>query len=152
LVDHNGEPTQFMCDAHDQAASTGLADLQEGQTVVLEGTATEASPKGASAPHPVYHLKRLVSVDGRPATAPRVPARLSGTVVRFNYAKHGAPNGVVLDNGDFVHTRPEGLERLGLQIGDTVEAEGDARPLAVGTGRVLEARVVNGQPVGAAHG
>ena len=32
--------------------------------------------------------------------------------MRLNYAKHGAANGVVLDNGDFVHTRPDGFAAL----------------------------------------
>ena len=65
-------------------------------------------------------------------------------VVRFNYAKHGKPNGVVLDNGDFIHTKPDGLEKLGLKVGDTVKVKGQAKPLVTGTGRVIEAQKVNG--------
>jgi hypothetical protein len=151
MVDHGGAPAQLVCDAHDAAASAGLADLREGEAVVLEGTAVEPSSE-ASPAHPVYRLKRLVSVAGRPAGPAHAPARLSGTVVRFHFAKHGAANGVVLDSGDFIHTKPDGLQGLGLRIGDAVEAEGEARPLAAGGGRVVEARVVNGQPVGAARG
>ena len=151
LIETDGAPAQFVCDGHDPAATAGLADLKPGQAVVLEGTVAEPSPKGEPA-HEVYQLERLVSVDGKPAAPARTPADVSGTVVRFNYARHGAPNGVVLDSGDFVHTRPDGLERLGLQVGDTVKAEGDVRPLAAGTGRVVEARTVNGRPVAAPRG
>ncbi|WP_256220106.1 MULTISPECIES: hypothetical protein [unclassified Variovorax] len=67
--------------------------------------------------------------------------------MRLNYARHGEANGVVLDTGDFVHTRPDGFERLGLKIGDEVRAEGRAQPLATGEGRVIEAVRVNGRPV-----
>ncbi len=119
--------------------------------MVLEGTVAEPSPKGKP-PHEVYQLERLVSVDGKPAAPAHEPAEVSGTVVRFNYARHGAPNGVVLDTGDFVHTKPDGLERLGLKVGDAVKAEGDVRTLAAGSGRVVEARTVNGQPVAVPRG
>ncbi|MFE8645852.1 hypothetical protein ACFX58_12285 [Sphingomonas sp. NCPPB 2930] len=151
LIETDGAPAQFVCDSHDPAATAGLADLKPGQAVVLEGTVAEPSPKGTPA-HEVYRLERLVSVDGRPAAPAPTRADVAGTVVRFNYARHGAPNGVVLDSGDFVHTRPDGLERLGLKVGDTVEVEGDARPLAGGAGRVVEARAVNGRPVAAPRG
>jgi hypothetical protein len=71
--------------------------------------------------------------------------RVDGTVVRFNYARHGQANGVVLDTGDFVHTKPDGLARLALKVGDKVRAEGRSQPLATGQGRVVEAVRVNGQ-------
>ena len=71
----------------------------------------------------------------------------SGTVVRFNYARHGEANGVVLDSGDFVHTRPDGFALLGFEIGMHVEADGESRALVGGAGRVIEARVVNGVPL-----
>lgn len=151
VIETDGAPAQFVCDGHDPAASAGLDKLKAGQAVVIEGTVAEPSPKGKPA-HEVYQLERLVSVDGKPVAPAHKPADVSGTVVRFNYAKHGAPNGVVLDSGDFVHTKPDGLERLGLKLGDTVKAEGDARPLAGGAGRVVEARTVNGKPVAAPRG
>ena len=49
----------------------------------------------------------------------------------------------MLDNGDFVHTRPQGFARLNLKVGDRVQAEGRVRPLATGEGRVVEAARVN---------
>lgn len=68
-------------------------------------------------------------------------------MVRFNYALHGEPNGVVLDNGDFVHLRPGGMRASGLEIGDEVRAAGPARALQFGGGRAIEAREVNGKPI-----
>jgi hypothetical protein len=47
----------------------------------------------------------------------------------------------VLDTGDFIHTKTEGMARLKLKVGDTVRA--DARPLSIGNGRAIEARRVN---------
>ena len=150
LIDTDGVPTQFVTGPQDPLVAELFAGLRSGQTVVVEGTEAPPPPKGEAA-HTVYRFERLASVDGQ---APKTPAGgegTRGTVVRFNYARHGEANGVVLDNGDFVHTRPDGLRALGLKIGDTVEAEGPARPLAVGAGRVIEAHHVNGQPVGPAH-
>lgn len=149
LIDCDGAPAQFVFEAHHPAAAA-LAALQPGQAVVLEGTAAEPSSKGEPA-HEVFGLERLVSVDGHPHALP-APQPVQGRVVRLNYAKHGAPNGVVLDSGDFVHVKPGGFARLGLQVGDTVEAEGEVRPLAGGIGRVMEARTVNGRPVEADRG
>lgn len=151
LIDTDGVPTQFVCDPQDPVVAEHLAGLRDGQALVIEGTEAGPSPKG-EAEHTVYRLERLVSVDGKPAKPPTDHKAAVGTVVRFNYAKHGAPNGVVLDNGDFVHTKPDGMVRLGLKIGDKVRAEGDARPLVTGHGRVVEARSVNGEPVGPDRG
>ena len=66
-----------------------------------------------------------------------------GVVRGLNHALHGEPNGVVLDSGNFVHLKPEGMKRLNLSVGQRVVARGKARPMA--TGRcVLDAESVNG--------
>lgn len=143
LIDTDGIPTQFVTDPHDAATGELLATLRPGQALVLEGTEAEPSPKGES-PHTVYAFERLTSVDGQPPRPTPSQATVAGKVVRLNHARHGAPNGVLLDSGDFVHTRPDGFEKLGLKIGDTLEAEGPARPLATGGGRVIEAHRANG--------
>lgn len=150
LVEVDGKVNQFVADPQDAAISLLFSSLKQGQKLVLEGTAQEAPLKGKAA-HAVYQLTRLVAVDGVEHAAPDLAEFVSGTVVRFNYAKHGEANGVVLDSGDFVHTRPDGLKPLELKVGDKVEAEGPVRALVTGTGRVLEARHVNGQAVGPAH-
>ncbi len=150
LIRTDGVPTQFVTDPHDPAAVDQLACLRAGQQLVIEGIAAEPSAKGEPA-HFVYAFERLASVDGHAPEAPPRHAETAGTVVRFNYAKHGAANGVVLHNGDFVHTKPDGFDRLALKIGDKVTAEGDARSLADGRGRVIEARRVNGKPVAPTH-
>ena len=142
LVDVDDVAVQFVV-----APGTGeaLAACRSGQSIVLEGQVAAPSAKG-SADHEVYHLHRVVSLDGHDLPEPDDDgAAARGTVVRLNYAKHGAPNGVVLDTGDFVHTRPDGFAALGLEIGMRVEAEGESRPLRDGLVRVVEARVVNGR-------
>ncbi len=150
LIDTDGVPTQFVTEPQDPAVAELLGGLRAGQALVVEGTEAPPSPKGEAA-HTVYRFERLASVDGREPEVVHGEEGTCGKVVRFNYAKHGEANGVVLDNGDFVHTRPDGLRPLGLRIGDTIEAEGAARPLATGGGRVIEARRINGKPVGPAH-
>ena len=94
--------------------------------------------------HPVYEF--VADADAKPE--PAAPAA-AGVVVRLNYARHGEPNGVVLDTGDFVHLKPHGMRLVELAIGTRVAAEGESRPTITGA-RVIEATVVNGVEI--AHG
>jgi len=50
-----------------------------------------------------------------------------GTVVRLNYALHGEVNGYHLDDGTFVHVKPDGAKRYKLRIGSTIAATGSRR-------------------------
>jgi hypothetical protein len=54
---------------------------------------------------------------------------------------------VALDSGDFIHTKPQGISGLKLEVADKVSADGEARPLKVGAGRVVEAIRVNGKRI-----
>lgn len=150
LIDTDGVPTQFVTDPHDPSTLAQLGSLEAGQSLTVEGTEPPPSPKGDAA-HSLYRFERLAAVDGKETKPAHPHGEVAGTVVRFNYAKHGAPNGVVLDTGDFIHTRPDGMEKLGLKVGDKVKAEGASQRLATGKGRVIEAVSVNGEPVGPAH-
>jgi len=143
LIETDGVPTQFVFDKHDENAAEAFAGVERGQPVTVEGSLRPPSNKGEGA-HVVYDFHRLSHAGGRalPA-APTGPVK--GRVVRVNHAKHGAPNGVVLDSGDFIHLRPEGFAQAGLKVGDEVKAEGPSRPLAGGKGRVVEAETVNGR-------
>jgi hypothetical protein len=149
LIETDGTPTQFVTDPQDASNLDRLGGLTVGQTLVVEGSEEGPSPKGESS-HFVYRFHRLASVDGVDAGPPQEPAQAHGKIVRFNYAKHGEPNGFVLDSGDFVHTRPDGFAALRLAIGDEVRAEGPSRPLVDGRGRVVEAHRVNDRAVGPA--
>ena len=142
-------PAQIVFDKHDDASAESFAHLRDDQQVVVEATPAGPSSKGEAA-HPVHDFVRLVSVDGQKPAKRRAAsgAAYRGVVVRFNYARHGAANGVVLDTGDFIHTKPDGMAMLGLAIGDAVEADGDAQMLSTGTGWAVEAAWVNGKAVG----
>ncbi|MDB5818388.1 MAG: hypothetical protein JWQ11_2028 [Rhizobacter sp.] len=61
----------------------------------------------------------------------------SGEITSLNYAKHGEVNGAILDNGDFVHLRPDASREAGLAVGQTLHARGDIRSHVLG-GRVVE--------------
>jgi hypothetical protein len=151
LLQVDGAAAQVVCDPHDDQQGQVFASLPAGQHIQLRARPEPASPKG-EAQHPVYRFEALLSVGGKkPARAkPGAaddPAAFSGVVARLNFARHGEPNGVVLDSGDFIHTRPDGMRQLGLAVGDKVVARGDAQPLAHGSGQVVEASEVNGRPV-----
>jgi len=146
LIDTDSVPTQFVFERHDEDAAAAFAGLKPGQALVIEGTEEGPSPKGEPE-HTVYRFERLASVDGKAPRQADIAGSVDGKVVRFNYARHGEANGVVLDTGDFVHTKPHGLALLGLKLGDKVRAEGRTQPLATGEGRVVEAVRGNGQPL-----
>lgn len=79
--------------------------------------------------HPVYVPSDL---DGE--------AEVTGKVVRLNYALHGEVNGFHLDEGTFVHLKPEGAKRCGVKVGESVIATGSRRRGSAAA--VLEARKV----------
>ena len=66
-----------------------------------------------------------------------------GKVKRINYARTGEPNGVILDSGEFIHMKPEGMKQVELKQGDQVTAEGTAAMMPLGQ-QVIEAKTVNG--------
>ena len=74
----------------------------------LDVAVEPASEKGD---HPVY---RVVDED----------AVLTGTIARFNYSMHGEVNGYHLDEGSFVHVKPEGAKKYELHVGQRVTATG----------------------------
>ncbi len=146
LLDTDDGRVQIVFDHHDEEAHRPFEALSPGQALVIEAAPQKPSPKGEGE-HPVHAFSKLKSVDG---TKPEKPKRsrdaaYSGTVERLNYARHGAANGVVLDSGDFIHTKPDGMSRLKLEVGDRVEADGDAHLLATGRGWAVEATRVNGK-------
>jgi len=94
--------------------------------------------------HPVYLAARNGAAE----------SEASGTVVRLNYALHGEVNGCHLDDGTFVHTKPDGARKYKLRVGERVKATGERR---TGTDAVvLEAhaveRLARGQARGLARG
>ena len=148
LLDVDDEPAQIVFERGDDVSPRAFEPLKKGQAVVLRASRQGKSPKGESA-HGVFAYGRLVSVDGRkPAPKKAVKAAaFTGTVTRFNFARHGEPNGVFLNCGDFIHTKPHGLAPLKLTIGSKVRADGPSRPLRTGRGAVVEATSVNGKRI-----
>jgi hypothetical protein len=149
LLDVDDAALQVVFDPHEPELYGALMAAEEGLSIVVEATPQKPSLKGKPS-HPVFDLVKLVTVDGRrpvPAITDEGPA-YQGTVARFNYARHGEPNGVVLDTGDFIHTKPHGLAPLKLAIGDKVEADGEAQMLVTGKGWAVEATTVNGKAIG----
>ncbi len=148
LLDAEGGALQLVFEREDEAGPAAFEGVAAGQAIIAKAEAQGPSPKGP-AEHPVYAFVALKSIDGqrpkKPSTRP-VPA-YQGRVVRLNHARHGAANGVVLDTGDFIHLRPEGMALLKLKIGDLVQADGDAHYLALGRGWAVEAVKVNGKTV-----
>ncbi len=147
------EHIQLVFEPQGDVGPALFGGLRTGTRVRVEARAEPASAFRGGSAHRVYRFERLVSVEGRAVgdAAPAPPrAPYSGIVVRLNFARHGEPNGYVLDSGDFIHIRPEGMAQLQQQlgVGDRIEADGETRPLAGGPGVVVEAAVVNGRAIG----
>ena len=115
-----------------------------GKRLRLLATA-DHSPKTAHAAHPVYKFNSFADAAGQAIEAPGAdPAKavLKGVVAALHFARHGEPNGVVLESGEFIHLRPHGMALLGLGVGAEVRAVGELRLTALGQ-PMLEARQVN---------
>ena len=107
--------------------------------------AADHSPKTREGAHPVYQFEAFADAQGQALDMPGGdPANttIKGVVASLHYARHGQPNGVVLETGEFIHMRPHGMAQVGLGIGARVTAVGELRMTVLGT-RMLEARTVN---------
>ncbi len=101
------------------------------------------SPKTRAAAHPVFKLASIRKVAGKLFKSNTANHdRIRGVVASIHYAKHGEPNGVILTSGEFIHTRPHGMEKLKLRVGSQVVARGERRKTVLGTD-LIEAHQVN---------
>jgi len=103
------------------------------------------SQKTADGAHPVYKLESLADAAGQAIEWPEFDSAdttIKGVVAALHFARHGEPNGVVLETGEFIHLRPHGMALVGLGIGSKIIAVGKQRMTILGT-RMLEAQQVN---------
>jgi hypothetical protein len=118
-----GSPIQINFPKHEAEAL--VREMRVGGEIDIE-----ADFETDEGDHPVY------LATGRGASE----AEARGKVVRLNYALHGEVNGCHLDDGTFVHVKPEGARRYKLRVGEKVKATGERR---TGTDAVvLEAHAV----------
>jgi hypothetical protein len=146
LIESEEGSVQLVLRKDDELTAIAFLGLRPGQTITVKATRKGPSVKGKSV-HSVFETEELVKVDGRkpPKHASLKQSGYSGTVLRVNYARHGEPNGVILDSGDFIHLKPGGMSKLRLKTGDKVRAEGDAHRLIDDLGWAVDATHVNGK-------
>ena len=115
-----------------------------------DGRTRADAGKHGKGDHPVYNLVSLTGTDGKvliiAGQGDAETATVQGIVKRINYARHGAANGVVLDSGDFIHLKPEGMKKVELKVGDHVTAEGSVAMMPLGQ-QVIDAKTVNGTAI-----
>jgi hypothetical protein len=103
------------------------------------------SPKTAAGAHPVFKFESFADVSGQAIKLVHEDPEqttIKGLVGSWHFARHGEPNGVILETGEFIHLRPHGMAAAGLDIGSKVNAVGNLRMTVLGT-RMLEARRIN---------
>ncbi len=122
------------------ADAATLADAV-GHAIEAKGAA-DHSPKTKDGVHPVYKLEAITKLGGKALKPSGKRQPISGTVASVHYAKHGEPNGVILESGEFIHTRPPGMKKLQLEVGSKVVAHGEMRMTVLGT-PLIEAHEVN---------
>ena len=125
---------------HDEADARTLQQAI-AKPIELKVSADHSS-KARGGPHAVYKLHAIKALGGESVPSKRVTHGISGVVASIHYAKHGQPNGVVLESGEFIHTRPPGMKKLKLEVGAKVTAKGELRMTILGTS-LLEAHEVN---------
>ena len=142
LLAVKGAVIQLVLDPKTGAAL--VCNSAVGKRVRALATADQ-SPKTAGAAHPVYKFVSFADAAGQPVDPPgaaSAKAVLKGVVAALHFARHGEPNGVVLETGEFIHLRPHGMALLGLGVGAEVRAVGSLRQTALGL-PMLEAHQVN---------
>jgi hypothetical protein len=125
---------------HATADASALAEAV-GKPVEVSASA-DHSPKTKEGVHPVYKLDVITEIAGKAVRSNGDAHPISGVVATIHYAKHGEPNGVILESGEFIHTRPPGMKKLKLDVGSKVVARGELRMTVLGT-PLIEAREVN---------
>ena len=131
----------------DENAGAIFSHVEVGSSIAVTGEFIGWSTTKKEG-HRVYRVDVVKSVNGKKPPLAKAIKRMptySGKVVALNYARHGEPNGVILDSGDFIHLKPDGFKRAKLAVGDTVQASGDAYELNAERGYAVEARRVNGK-------
>jgi hypothetical protein len=123
------------------AASANELAATLGSEIEVKASA-DHSAKTKDGAHPVYKLNAITRIAGKPFKSNGSPHTIRGIVAAVHYAKHGEPNGVILESGEFIHTRPDGMRQLKLRVGSKVIARGDLRTTVLGT-PLIEAREVN---------
>jgi hypothetical protein len=118
-----------------------------GQNVEATVEPEPAAGKRSKGEHPVYSLVTLHGADGKVLIfsdqGDGEIATVQGVVKRINYARNGEANGAVLESGDFIYLKPEGMKRVSLKVGDQVTAEGQSALMPLGQ-QVIDAKTVNG--------
>jgi hypothetical protein len=132
-------------------ADVGFAVVRGiGQQVEATVEPEMSSAKHPKDGHPVYRLVNLNAADGKTLIHSGAGnadiVTVQGTVKRINYARDGAPNGVILETGEFIYLKPEGMKRIELKQGDQVTVEGTAALMPLGQ-QVIEPKAVNGKAV-----
>jgi hypothetical protein len=124
-------------------AASDTKDLTNavGKPIEVKGSA-DHSPKTKEGAHPVYKLDVITKIAGAAVKPYGEAPPTGGVVAAIHYAKHGEPNGVVLESGEFIHTRPHGMKKLKLDVGSKVVARGEVRMTVLGT-PLIEAHEVN---------
>src|SRR4030088_660110 len=93
------------------AADTKVFMEAVGKPIEVKGTA-DHSPKTKEGAHPVYKLDVIAKIAGKAAKSTGDAPPISGVVAAIHYAKHGEPNGVVLESGEFLRRRLGGVQKL----------------------------------------
>ena len=132
--------------AVDPSTSASLARLAAPGKRVRLLAIPDHSPKTKDAAHPVFKFESFADAEGDAVELreqDEANVTVKGVVAALHFARHGQPNGVMLESGEFVHVRPHGMNRVELKVGTKVTAVGAVRMTVLGT-RLLEAHRVNG--------
>jgi hypothetical protein len=143
LVREKGTLVQVSMQADIGAVFARVAGPGSRVSVLAEA---DHSPKTQDSTHPVFQFASFADTKGTAIDPPdddSAKTSIEGVVAALHYARHGQPNGVILESGEFVHLRPGGMAKAALRVGSKVRAVGDLRMTLLGS-RLLEAHKING--------
>jgi hypothetical protein len=143
LIRENGAVVQVSMSPQTGAIFARFSAAGSRVCVVAE---PDHSPKTKGGQHPVYEFESFADAAGHAIDPPPEDSGMTtidGVVATLHFARHGQPNGVVLETGEFIHLRPHGMAQSLLKVGAAVRAVGDVRMTLLGN-RLLDAHEING--------
>ena len=143
LVRKDGAVVQVSMTPKTGAVFARVSSPGSRVSVIAESDRSERTKNRA---HPVFEFESFADTAGhaiKPPDDESAMTTISGVVAKFHYARHGQPNGVILETGEFIHLRPKGMAQCELDVGSVVRAVGNVRVTLLGN-RLLEASKVNG--------
>lgn len=151
--DPHGHPNGLMLKTSDGMAQFNLPPDQASRLMAIASVGSTVTATGMPDPHAASpDIYRLTHLEGSGKKIDVLAPddwdviHVQGKIQHLNHSPRGDVDGMVLDNGDFVHVDPHSMKTLKPEARQSVSVDGWSRPMIDGH-ELIEATKVNGQRI-----